>query len=232
MLPTGGVRHHDREVRGSHFQNSHPFAGCQTHFTMKTNEICAAVLAGGGATRYGGRPKGLIEISPGRTIIRNVLEQIRAAGIQETVIIANDPGPYKDLGLQILADLRPGNGPLGGIETALDHYSGRCTATLFLPCDLPGIRSAHIEKLADSVDPQNPGIVVAVTGDSFMHALCSIMHNDMIGEAKRALDMKHLAVNRFIRSHNANEVFFEDEEAFFNINSPEDLARWEKRMSG
>jgi len=199
---------------------------------MKKYEICAAVLAGGEASRYGGRPKGLIEISPGRTIIRNVLEQIRAAGIQKTVIIANDPEPYEDLGVEILADLRPGNGPLGGIEAALDHYSGKCTATLFLPCDLPGIRSGHIEKLADSVDPQNPGIVVAVTGDSFMHALCSIMHNDMLGEVKRALDMKQLAVNGFLRSHNAREIFFKDEEAFFNINSPEDLARWEKSVSG
>lgn len=77
------------------------------------------ILAGGGATRFGGRPKGL-ETVGGRRILDRLAEEFTAAFGEPPLLVANDPGaPFWDTGLEVIADREPGLGALGGIQTAV-----------------------------------------------------------------------------------------------------------------
>jgi molybdopterin-guanine dinucleotide biosynthesis protein A len=82
-----------------------------------TADAAAVVIAGGKASRMGGRVKALMEID-GRTVLSRMLEVLspRFAAI---AISANDPTPYHHTGLPVLPDQVLGQGPLAGLAAAL-----------------------------------------------------------------------------------------------------------------
>ena len=188
--------------------------------------IAAAILAGGRSSRFHGIPKGLLALPDGASLIERTIHVVTASGIPEVTIFANDPAPYQDLRLDIVPDLRPGLGPLGGIETALLHYAGRADGVLVLPCDLPAITAREITCLrrafAESLSP----VVVAETDPSFWHPLCAIIRSDQLPAVSRALDAGRNGVYRLWRALRATPVHFDDPAPFFNVNAPDDLARW------
>ena len=78
-----------------------------------------AVLAGGGARRYGGHPKGLVQLG-GRRILDRVVDAVRGVTGELPLLIANAPaGPTWRPDLRTIPDVRPGSGSLGGIYTAV-----------------------------------------------------------------------------------------------------------------
>ena len=78
-----------------------------------------AILAGGGATRFGGRPKGLEQVGGARILDRLVDTFLAALG-ELPLLVANDPDAAAwHPGLDVLPDVHPGAGALGGILTAV-----------------------------------------------------------------------------------------------------------------
>lgn len=201
--------------------------------------IGAAILAGGRATRYGGGHKGLLRLPDGRTIVERLNDEVAHAGIDAIAIMANEAEPYRDCGCPIVADLRPGMGPLCGIEAALDYFArGEREAVLFLPCDLPGIGATEISALKAAfekacVESKTP-IVAARTiepaaeksGGFLWEPLCSIVHNGWLDEIRRAIDAGERNVGRLWRRLGAIAVDFNDPRPFMNINTPEDWEHW------
>ncbi len=192
--------------------------------------MAGAVLAGGKATRYGGRPKGLLRLGDGRTIIKREVAELRAAGVGDVVIVANEAALYERYGEAVIRDLRPGMGPLGGIEAALAWSRGRCDSVLFLPCDLPGVTAKAIAALASAFADGAELVAVAVTEASFWQPLCAVVHNDALPAVSRALDEGRRTVREVWQDLGAAEVQFGDPAPFFNVNSPEDLARWRAQV--
>src|SRR2546427_6729109 len=77
--------------------------------------VRAAVLAGGAARRYGGRPKGLVELG-GRRILDRVVDAVQAVVGGAPPLLANAPGaaPRRPRPPPI-PHLRPGGGRPGGV---------------------------------------------------------------------------------------------------------------------
>src|ERR1700730_4429041 len=73
------------------------------------------VLAGGGSTRFG-RDKALVKID-GKSMLLRMCELLRDVCGDEREVVT--PGKHADLNVTTLADRWPGEGPLGGIITAL-----------------------------------------------------------------------------------------------------------------
>ncbi|MEO6446470.1 MAG: NTP transferase domain-containing protein, partial [Gemmatimonadaceae bacterium] len=72
------------------------------------------ILAGGGATRFGGEAKGLQRVG-GVRIIDRVAEALTRS-CDDLLLIANDAGAAGWLpGVRIAGDVRPGEGSLGGL---------------------------------------------------------------------------------------------------------------------
>jgi molybdopterin-guanine dinucleotide biosynthesis protein A len=81
--------------------------------------VRGAILAGGGASRFGGRPKGL-EMVGGERVLDRVAEVLASALGVPPILVANAPdaGSWRP-DLRVVTDVRPGLGALGGIYTAV-----------------------------------------------------------------------------------------------------------------
>lgn len=186
-------------------------------------KVAAAILAGGKASRYGGKRKELIELSPGVSIIERTASEIRKAGIRKIVICADQPAAYDRFGLPVLPDRLKNGGPLAGIESALSHFADEFDGVLFLPCDMPGVSAEEIGGLRDAFCAGEERIVIAETGDFFWHPLCSVVHIALGEEIRRAVTCGHLNIARLWKDLGAKAVHFDGERRFANINTPDDL---------
>lgn len=83
---------------------------------MSTPRITGVILAGGLSRRLGQDKPSLL--LGGRPLALWVAEAL-APWVQTCWLITNQPQVHLSLGLPLLTDLRPWQGPLGGLETAL-----------------------------------------------------------------------------------------------------------------
>ncbi len=101
------------------------------------------ILAGGGATRFDGAPKGL-ELVGGRRIIDRVADALREAA-DELLLGANAPEAVGWLpGVRTAGDVRTGEGAIGGLHAALHHAGG---AVLVVAWDMPFVPGALLRAL-------------------------------------------------------------------------------------
>src|SRR5688500_7809469 len=92
-----------------------------------------AVLAGGRSIRMG-RDKALLPVG-GRALVTIAADALRDAGASEVLVIGGDAVALQDLGLTLVVDRWPGEGPLAGLATALAAAHDEVVAVL--ACDLP-----------------------------------------------------------------------------------------------
>lgn len=101
-------------------------------------ELTGAVLAGGHSSRFGSN-KALFA-PDGETLISKAADLLHPL-VREVLVSASHANAevYAFLGLDIVEDLHPDCGPLGGLEALLD----RCTTPwlLILTCDMPYVNS-------------------------------------------------------------------------------------------
>jgi molybdopterin-guanine dinucleotide biosynthesis protein A len=157
-----------------------------------------------------------------------LVTEVRAVGVTDVLLVANDPEAYRDVGLPTVPDLRSGLGPLAGIEAALTHFQDR-EGLLLLACDLPSITRSEIAVLLTAFHQNGRRLVVARTGSSFWHPLCSVVHNGLCKAVTAALDEGRLSVHRLWEALGAKSVDFADETPFTNVNSP---AEWAAALAG
>jgi|GEM_PF-7091500 len=225
--------------------------------TNKAN-IVAAILAGGKASRLGGIAKGNLLIKNGaitgelaadinindnsdnpsenthmdvdgnKTIVWRLLNEIKIAGINQTIIVANNVAVYAAYGVKVIADLYRDIGPLAGIVTALDyhikHNSG-CEAVLILPCDLPKFSSCEMKRLIDFYYAGYPIVFAATTKDQH-HPLCAVVSCAMLPKLQQAIMVGRNKINTLWCELDARVVMFDSDEErdkFRNINTVDDL---------
>ena len=88
-----------------------------------------------------GRDKALLEIG-GRPLAAVVGDALRAAGAAPVLAVGGDGPALARLGLEAVPDDHPGEGPLGGVVTALRRAPAPVVAVL--ACDLPGARAEAV----------------------------------------------------------------------------------------
>jgi molybdenum cofactor guanylyltransferase len=120
--------------------------------------IAGYVLAGGGSTRFG-QDKALAEIG-GRTMLLRMHELLGRVAGNVTVIAA--PEKYASLRVKCVADRWPGEGPLGGILTALEDAGARNEKSewnLIISCDMPFLTQDWLRFLATRAAKSNAQVV-------------------------------------------------------------------------
>lgn len=182
------------------------------------------ILAGGLATRMGGGDKGLLQLGT-TSILDHVIARFepQVAGI---ALNANgDPARFEGLGLPVIADSIAGfAGPLSGVLAGLDWAASQgadqiitvAADTPFLPCDLV----PHLQLAAEmaSVD-----LALAATPDGRQptFGLWPVRLRD---DLRAALEGGLRKVILWTSQHGAATAEFPDSAAFFNVNTPADLA--------
>ena len=190
------------------------------------------ILAGGLATRMGGGDKGTLLIG-GRSMLDRVIDRL---GPQTGGLLLNangDPARFAEYGLPVCPDTLPGHpGPLAGVlagmEWAAQHgYSHIVTAaadTPFFPQDLAA-------RLSRAAEKASAPIALAATqedGRLWRHPTFGLWPVSLRADLRAALEGGLRKVVLWTDKHGAATAAFDDD-AFFNVNTPEDLAEAETR---
>lgn len=134
--------------------------------------MVGAVLCGGDSRRMG-EPKALVEVE-GRAMAQRAADSLTAAGAFSVVLVGGDPAWAEALGLGHLADRWPGEGPLGGLATAVLDLPGAEPAgdpiVVVAACDQPWLDPAPIAALvAALVERPQAGAAAPRTDDGRLH---------------------------------------------------------------
>lgn len=157
-------------------------------------------------------------------MIEIVKDQVSELG-NETILISNDHDPFVYLDLPIFPDVYPGNGPLGGIFTALK--AAQFAHVLVVACDMPWLNPQllhYLISLKDSAD------VIVPRWDKFPEPLHAIYNKKCLAPIESKIRAGKLKITGFYAD--VTVCFIEQEEimrydpqgrSFTNVNTPEDL---------
>jgi molybdopterin-guanine dinucleotide biosynthesis protein A len=196
--------------------------------------VRGAVLAGGAATRFKGRPKGLLEVG-GRRVLDRVVETMAAVLPAPPLLVANaGDAPTWRPDLRCVPDLRPGMGSLGGVYTAIAAGPG---PVLVVAWDMPFLERALLELLiaeGRDYDAFLPESGAQGHGSGALEPLCAIYGPACRAPIERAFARGDLAMISFHDSVRMGTLSLDRVRAvgdpavlFFNVNDPQDLERAE-----
>ena len=188
-------------------------------------DITGLVLAGGQGRRMGGVDKGLT-LQRGRRMIDWVLERL-APQVGAVLINANQNlDQYRSLGYPVVTDEIAGfAGPLAGLQAGM--RAARTALVLTCPCDSPFLPSDLAARLLAALDRQPADLAVVRTG-AWQQPVFTLARAALLPQLTTYLEKGGRKVDAWYKALNIVEVTFDDEEAAFsNINTPEDLKAFE-----
>ncbi|MFZ4758701.1 MAG: molybdenum cofactor guanylyltransferase MobA [Burkholderiaceae bacterium] len=189
--------------------------------------ITGVILAGGLGRRMGaaagGLDKGLLPFG-GRPMVAQVIDRL-APQVGSLAINANrHHDRWHAFGLPVFADEIEGfAGPLAGLHAALGRVDTAWVATA--PCDAPFLPLDLVARLARAASAQGARIAIARTADR-QHPVFALVDRSLREDLQRYLESGQRRVQAWMAGHGAAEVAFDDEAAFRNLNTTEDLAYW------
>ena len=130
---------------------------------------CAGAVLAGGASRRMGRTKAFIEID-GLPMAVAASQALEGGGARPTVIVGGAQDRFEALGLEWVADEFPGEGPLGGVITAIRHHRAVADGIVILPCDLLYPSPDAVRALAEALDASVVAVPVVDGRPQWVHA--------------------------------------------------------------
>ncbi len=186
--------------------------------------VSVAILAGGRSSRFGSN-KALAAWKDGRVIDAVISAVVDISG--DTFLVTNDTGPYAGIEVDKIPDLRPGLGPLAGLEAALAH--SRYDRVLLLACDMPLVSRRLIRYMTGLFSWAPCVIPQPASGLEPLHA---IYHRSLLPLVRRALDNNWLSMTSFVETLPARIIRSEeismlkiDKNCFRSANTPLELER-------
>jgi molybdopterin-guanine dinucleotide biosynthesis protein A len=185
----------------------------------------AAIVAGGPASRLGGRDKSSLRVGD-RSILDRQLSVLRPL-TDRILVVANEPGRFRRLALPVVRDLVPGAAALGGIYTALT--SAMTEHVLVVAGDMPFLTGPFLEHLATSA--KGFDLVIPRSADG-LQPMCAMysraclepIRTRIAGHALRVQDLSDEVRTREIGPEEL-ATYDPDGLLFFNVNTPADYQR-------
>lgn len=198
---------------------------------MANNHLTAFVLAGGKSMRMG-TDKAALKLE-GRTLLEHALATLRL--VAREVFILGSKQLYGDYGAEVIEDIFPGCGPLGGIHAALKH--SKTQYNLIVAVDTPFLSADFLNYLAQRA--QESGAVVTTPEIAgYTQPLCAVYSPEFLPLAEQALQSGHYKIvplfpkDRTLRITEAEMARFAfSAEMFENLNTPADLERAQRRLA-
>jgi molybdopterin-guanine dinucleotide biosynthesis protein A len=202
------------------------------------DSVRGAILAGGGATRFGGKPKGLEFVGGERILDRLVGTFTQALG-ERPLLVANAPdaGSWRP-DLRVVSDVRPGFGALGGIYTAVLESPAPVVCVAW---DMPFVSESLIRSLADGLE-RCDAMLPQSDGRRGVEPLCAAYGpacGDAISASLASGDLRAIGFHDRIRVGilplDKVRTLADPDLLFFNVNTADDLAKadqlWRRHAS-
>jgi len=197
---------------------------------MNREEVTGLVLAGGLGRRMSedgrGVDKGLQPFGD-RALVMHVIERLTSQ-VGPLIVNANrNLERYASLGFPVVRDALSGFvGPLAGLHAGLLAATTRFVVTA--PCDTPFLPLDLVARLADAAARSDAQVAVARAGSRTQPVFMLVDRavrpglEAFLGGGGRKIDL-------WYRQVACTEVDFDDEHAFLNINTLEELREHEPR---
>lgn len=192
--------------------------------TTARADTAGVILAGGRASRMGGRDKAFAAVNGEPIAVRTV--RLFQSLFPQVLVATNRPERFRPLGVDTVADVHPGCGPLAGIHAAM--LASRRPRVFVVACDMPGLDAGVIRFLLDR--PGDADAVVPQWEDDIepLHAVYAVR---CLPTIERCLAGGRHALREFLPLIRVDWVA-EDElrrvrgtaRSLTNVNTPEELA--------
>lgn len=139
--------------------------------------ITLAILAGGKASRIGGRNKALLEID-GNTFIKRIHQKLGPV-FSNIIVISNELTDFGIENIVVCPDIIKGIGPLGGIHSALVNSIN--PAIFVVSCDMPFVDSKIAIDISTEFLKSKPDILVPLIG-SYKEPLFALYTKSLIDQ--------------------------------------------------
>ena len=190
-------------------------------------KVTSIILAGGKNLRLG-RSKAL-ETLDGKSLIEHVVERVEPLTDQILIVTSQEE---LDLSVafkaEILVDLYPNKGPLGGIYTGL--LASRSSHSIVVACDMPFLNTEllrYMLRLSSDFDAVIPRLE-----EGMIEPLHAIYSKNCLDNMKTRLEHNQLKVHSFLNTVRVRYVERAESQkldpqllSFFNINHQSDLDR-------
>lgn len=189
--------------------------------------MTSIVLAGGKSLRLG--KSKCLETINGKSLIERVIERVKSVSSRTLIVTSREqidlPAPCE---VEVVVDIYPGKGPLGGIYTGL--LASESSHILAVACDMPFL---NIELLRYMIE-LSPGFdaIVPRLGERKVEPLHAIYAKGCLDNMKTRLEHNQLEISRFLNTVRVRYIerlecqkFDPQLLTFCNINSQSDLDR-------
>jgi len=186
--------------------------------------MIATILSGGNNRRML-HDKAFLQIGQ-KTIIEREIEVLSTL-FSRIVVVTNAPENHAHLAAELVPDLVPGKGPLGGIYSGLiaskDEYS------FVVGCDLPFLNAGLISYM---IEARNGYDAVVPKLSGFVEPLHAVYSRHCLMPIKRQLNRNQLKIQSFF--HEAKVRYIRESDikrydpkgiAFLNVNTEDDLKK-------
>lgn len=192
------------------------------------------ILAGGQATRMGGGDKGLLKLGQ-QSLLARVIDRLEPQVAGLALNANGDPARFERFGLPVLADSIDGfAGPLAGVLAGLDWAADQGADTIVTAAaDTPFFPGDLAPQLLLASEGMAHPLVLSATPDpkrgQVRHPTFGLWPVDLRDDLRVALQSGLRKVVMWTDKHDGREALFPVTtiDPFFNVNTPEDLARAE-----
>jgi len=197
--------------------------------TIPKDEITGLILAGGRGSRMGGVDKGL-QNHQGLPLAMHALMRLEPQ-VGHIMINANrNLGAYDAFGVPVWPDALPDYpGPLAGFLAGLERCETPYLVTV--PCDTPNFPADLVQRLGSELVARDAEIAMAATrtvdGVQVQPVFC-LMKSTLMESLVRFTHEGQRKIDRWTAQHRCVDVVFDDEAAFFNANTPDELRQLQR----
>jgi len=183
------------------------------------------VLAGGASARMG-TDKALIEVD-GQALVARAADALSGAGASTVLVIGGDREAFRGLGLDARPDDHPGEGPLGGILTALRLAAD--DIIMVLACDMPAIDAESVTAVVSALAGAPRALVAAPLVGQRRQFLTAAYRQRAMAPLEAAYAAGERAPRRAVAGLEVVQVTGLDGHRLGDVDRPGDLHRYAQR---
>jgi molybdopterin-guanine dinucleotide biosynthesis protein A len=166
-----------------------------------------------------GRDKALLPFGGG-VLCQSVARVV--AEVTGNAVFIGEPDRYGGLGYATIPDLYPGQGPLGGILTALRHSTADWN--FIAACDMPQLDPNRLGRLLLDAVQSEADALLPLNGEGRPEPLCAFYHQRCLQPFNAAFAAGIRKVMTAIETVRTLRVPVAEESLFQNVNTPEEWA--------
>ncbi|MDO9074628.1 MAG: molybdenum cofactor guanylyltransferase MobA [Rubrivivax sp.] len=192
-------------------------------------DITGLILCGGRGTRMGGVDKGL-QNHDGIPLAMHALLRLQPQVGQLMINANRNLSAYESMGVPVWVDpVADFPGPLAGWLAGLEQCQTPYMVTV--PCDTPAFPTDLVARLAEALVKDDADIAMAACledGKLRTQPVFCLLKSSLLESLLLYLHEGERKIDRWTARHRCATVVFDDPRAFFNANTPQELAQLQR----